>query len=191
MPDPRIIREKYCATAPGYDELYREEQLEKYRLVLSKIRPQGSLADIGAGTCLFEEYLSGEGVIGKLSYIVALDLTDCMLFFCKRRVYNLGLGFLMDIVVAEATRLPLRDKSVDYAFAFTVFDLTDNVERAIEEMVRVTRVTGVYTLLKRAERRRLTSMCQIYIGETDKDVACLPRAFHNDEFEAGVIAQKG
>ena len=180
MPNPKIIREKYCATAPGYDELYREEQLEKYEVALSRVTPRGVLADIGGGTCLFEEFLSHRGIIGRLSYVVVLDLTDCMLFLCRRRIRALRLDHLVDLVVAEATRLPLREKCIDYSYAFTVFDLTESVDRAVSEMVRVTRVRGVYTLLKKAERRRLASACQVYIGETDKDVICLPRALQED-----------
>ena len=187
MPDPRVIRERYCATAPGYDELYREEQLEKYRLVFTRVSPRGVIADIGAGTCLLEEFLARERLLDKVGYIVALDLTDCMLRLCKDRIRRIRLSHLTDIVVGEATRLPLRDHSIDYSFAFTVYDLTEDARRAVDEMVRVTRVIGVYTLLKRVEKRRLTTECQVYIGETDKDVACLPRALRDNYLDARVV----
>lgn len=191
MPDPRIIREKYCITAPSYDELYREEQVAKYSLVFSYITPSGILADIGAGTCLLEEYMLEEGMLREVSYLVALDLTDCMLSLCKKRVIEHRLYHLVDIVVAEATRLPIRDKSIDYTFAFTVYDLTPDLDRAVEEMVRVTRRLGFYTLLKRAERRRLSSGCQVYLGETDKDVICLPRALHKDKLKTSIFKKDG
>jgi len=176
LPDPRIIREKYCITAGGYDELYGEEQREKYNVVFSSHPPRGTLLDIGAGTCLLLEYLDSKRLLGDVSYYIALDLTICMLYFCARRVRKLGVGHLVDIVEAEATRLPLRDKSVDESYAFTVFDLALSVEDAVREQVRVTRRYAVYTLMKKVEARRRASMCERYIGETDKDIVCVPNA---------------
>ncbi len=186
MPDPRIIREKYCATAPGYDELYSAEQLEKYRVILSRVEPHGVLADIGAGTCLFEDYLLRAGILEHIKYVVALDLTECMLSLCRDRLEKLGLLHLVDLVVCDAEHLPLRDKAVDYSFAVTVFDLAMRPERAISEMVRVTRRVGIYTLLKRAEAHRLYSLCEVYMGETDKDVVCSPRTLYKNYDDAAL-----
>ena len=190
MPDPRVIRERYCATAPGYDELYSQEQREKYKVICSSLRPRGVLADIGAGTCLFEEFLTESGLVGGLRYVVALDLTDCMLELCRARLAKLRLLHLVDIVVADAEHLPLRSKCVDVSVAVTVFDLAASPEAAIREMVRVTRGRGVYTLLRRVEARRLYSLCEVYLGETDKDVVCSPRALHERGDDARVSEEQ-
>ncbi len=191
MPDPARIREKYCATSSGYDELYGDEQRRKYELVFTSHAPRGTILDVGAGTCLLLEYLYIRGLLRKVAYYIALDLTPCMLESCARRVNEYRLGHLVDIVEAEASHLPLRDKSVDESYAFTVFDLLPDPQQGIEEQVRVTRGTPVYTLLKKVERLRKASLCERYIGETDKDVVCLPRAAREYDEQAGVASDKG
>ncbi|AEM39506.1 Methyltransferase type 11 [Pyrolobus fumarii 1A] len=180
MPDPRIIRDKYCSTATGYDELYREEQFEKYEVVFNEHRPKGVVADVGAGTCLLEEYFVTRNILSSVLYILALDLTPCMLDLCRERLSKLNVMHLVDIVECDAVHLPLRDNSVDESYAFTVFDLVSDAEKAIREQVRVTRKRAIYTLLKRAEAHRRFSLCQRYHGETSKDVICSPRAFNSN-----------
>ncbi len=174
MPDPRVIREKYCATAGGYDELYGEEQRDKYSVIFTRHAPRGVILDIGAGTCLLAEYLFRQGLLRGIKYYIALDLTPCMLYFCKRRVKMLRLEHIVDMVEGEVMHLPLRGKSVDESYSVTVFDLVSSVAAAIGEQVRVTRHYAIYTLLKKVEHRRRVSMCERFVGETDKDVICMP-----------------
>jgi len=191
VPNPQVIREKYCITASGYDELYAEEQLRKYDVVFRAHTPSGTLLDIGAGTCLLLEYLVARRKHLKVKYYIALDLTPCMLGLCRRRVEALKLGYLVDIVEAEASHLPLRDNSVDESYAFTVFDLLYKPEKGIAEQVRVTRRIPVYTLLHRVEASRRFSLCGASIGATDKDVICLPRASYKVYYDTSIGGYEG
>ncbi len=190
MPDPARIREKYCATSSGYDELYGDEQRRKYELVFKSHSPRGVILDIGAGTCLLLEYLYARNLLHRVAYYIALDLTPCMLESCAKRINSYRLNHLVDIVEADASHLPLRDKSVDESYAFTVFDLLPEPREGVKEQVRVTRSLPIYTLLKKVERLRRASLCEHYIGETDKDVICLPRATREHYKEARVPGDK-
>nr|MEB3844198.1 hypothetical protein [Desulfurococcales archaeon] len=66
------IREKYEATAQGYDELYRAEQYEKYFAALRRVPPSGRVLDAGCGTGLLIEFLALQGLLHNVEEYVCL-----------------------------------------------------------------------------------------------------------------------
>ena len=147
-----IVRERYNATATGYDELYSEEQLEKYVAACERegLKPEGLVLDDGCGTGLFIEYLLGRGMLEPVSYTICLDISEAMLGIARERFKRLRVDHLVDIVVADAENLPLRDSSVDYTYSFTVFTLLDSPQQGVKEALRVTRRLLIYTVLAKA-----------------------------------------
>ncbi len=164
-----IIRERYSVTAPSYDELYRSEQYAKYASVVWKKPPRGKILDDGCGTGLLLEYIALHRLHGLITYYICLDLTREMLVLAKRRVQDLNLSHLVDFVESDAEYLPLRSRSVNTVYSFTVFDLLENFDRGVEEAVRVSQGVVVYSILKSIPRLYIRLIGR-YLAETDKDI---------------------
>ena len=165
-----VLREKYNVTSAGYDELYREEQFEKYKLALNVVGVRGTVLDDGCGTGLLLEYLKSTSKLAEVKLYICLDLSPGMLERAKSRISMLNLRHLAELVEADAENIPLRVKSIDYTLSFTVIDLVDDKLRAINEIDRVTKTAAVVTSLKKAHSMKacLPNYGR-YVGETSKD----------------------
>ena len=162
------MRAKYGVTAPSYDELYMEEQVEKYAVALSRHGPEGPILDAGCGTGLLLEYLAATGLLDRISMYVGLDLTPEMLVRASRRLR--ALRVLGDLVEGDLEYLPFRSGAFNVSYSFTVVDLLSRPWRGVAELCRVSRRGAVYTLLKKAQKLRRSQLRARYVGETDKDV---------------------
>lgn len=168
-----IIRERYNATANSYDELYREEQYEKYQVTLRYVYPKDTvLLDAGCGTALFAEFLHDHPGKHQIKYYLCLDFSEAMIEIAKKRLSRLKLNYLSELIIADVEHLPLRKNSVDEVYAFTVFFLTDNEDVAITESCRVSKKRVVYTVLKRVPRLHITFKGKL-VAETAKDLIFL------------------
>ena len=163
-----VMRQRYDATAQGYDELYAEEQAEKYAVVLTRIKPKGRVLDAGCGTGLLAEYMEITGLSSRLSLYVCLELSPRMLEQASQRLGRLR-GMLYEAVEGDLEHLPFRDNAFDISYSFTVVDLLHNPSRGLRELGRVTRETAVFSLLKKAHLLRRASPAERYLAETDKD----------------------
>ncbi len=165
-----IIRERYEATASGYDELYRAEQFEKYFVALKKIPPYGRVLDAGCGTGLLIEYLGLNKLLSKIEEYVCLDYSRRMLSIAvgRARVYCPSRCLLVE---GDVENLPFRDNVFDIVYSFTVLDLVDDLERAIIELTRVARGRVVMSLLKNLRYKDLLlERGYKLLGTTSKDV---------------------
>jgi len=152
----------YDVPAEGYDELYGEEQLEKYSAIVSELEKEVAgisvVADVGCGTGLLGEYLRTMGFGG---IYIGIDLASERLELAKRRADSSWM-----LIQADAEHLPLRSRSIDLVACVTVIHLLD-VERAVREIVRVSRGYLAVTLLwKRLDLRdRLLQSIRRSAGE--------------------------
>lgn len=157
---------KYNVTAKGYDDLYGEEQYEKYRLARRVLGERmGIVCDIGAGTLLFKEYLDKEGF--TYHYYAAIDLSPGMLMEGRKRVDH-----RTDLVQADAAHLPIRDKACETAVSFTVIDLVPEQTLFLSECRRILRPTArcIISSLKKAQKYRRTILrIGRGLGETSHD----------------------
>ncbi len=146
--------ELYNISSKTYDELYREEQYNKYGFVykdyiLPSISTKSTVLDMGCGTGLLLEYLSKkkksfykyiciEPSSGMLSHFIKKDLC--------RDPRILVIQGLWEVI-------PLRDDSIDYLYAFTVIDNVSNKEQAICETIRVLKERGsaIISFIKKLE----------------------------------------
>ena len=174
-----LLREKYNATSSGYDELYRDEQFEKYAVVVHITKLRGMILDNGCGTGLLLEYLVSIRKLSKIAIYICLDLSPGMLSKARERVIKLGLGHVVEIVEADAENLPLREKSMDHTVSFTMIDLVEDKLKALKEMDRVTRTAAIVTSLKKAHsiKSRLPNYGR-YLGETSKDYVFIRMQHH-------------
>ena len=101
----------------------------------AQVQPGQFAADIGAGTgFLTEELLSRD------LRVVAVDQSSTMLELMQRKFLN-----IKDIEYKQAQadeRIPLRDNSVDYAFANMYLHHVESPLEAIREMARITTFGG-------------------------------------------------
>lgn len=134
----------YDVPAERYDELYGEEQYEKYEIASSalgkSIQEFNIVADIGCATGLFGEYLRSKGFEGLY---IGIDMLEDRLKAARQK----SNGSWM-LIQADAERLPLRTNSIDLVVCITVIHLL-NVENAVRELVRISRGIIILTLLKK------------------------------------------
>ena len=127
--------EYYNELANGYDELYREEQLETVKVILENIVPNGLLLDIGAGSGIctreFERFCT----------CIALDPSEELL-----KKYN---GFK---IVGKAEEMPFPDNYFDVVISVTALHHCD-VEEALKEIFRVAKEDAqiALTILKKSK----------------------------------------
>ncbi|MEB2837269.1 MAG: class I SAM-dependent methyltransferase, partial [Desulfurococcales archaeon] len=164
-----VIRERYEATCMGYDELYGEEQFEKYAAAVPRVPPRGRILDAGCGTGLLAAYLAGEGLLGGVEEYVCLDYSGCMLSLAAARLRGLLPGRSL-VVMGNVEAMPFPDGYFDVVYSFTVLDLVDDLEAALVELVRVSRGPVVFSMLKKLPYKdRLLGRYPI-LGVTSKDV---------------------
>ncbi|MCS7133766.1 MAG: class I SAM-dependent methyltransferase [Candidatus Caldarchaeum sp.] len=119
----------YDVLCDGYDELYGEEQAEKFRLALEIVSgPFRRVLDAGCGTGLFKEFLRGFAV--GCDY-VGVDVSAGMLMKARERFDE-----STHLIQADAHNLPFRNKVFSHVFAFTVVHHL-NPDRFITEAERV------------------------------------------------------
>ncbi|MFP3287632.1 MAG: class I SAM-dependent methyltransferase, partial [Acidilobus sp.] len=140
------LAERYEAGAEAYDELYGQEQLEKYRAALPLLRPRGRVLDVGCGTGLLIEYMASQGLLDSVEKLVCLDVSPAMLEAAAGRASRLCPGACA-LIVASADALPFRDGAFDVAYSFSVINLLEAPERAVSEIARVSS-RSLVTLLK-------------------------------------------
>lgn len=131
------IREKYDREAESYDELYSEEQFEKYALMVKAVPLDGSQVylDCGCGTgLLIERALKG------VKLAVGVDFSLGMIRKAREKLKGLG---NVELVLADGNHLPFVDGAFHTAFSFTVVDGKVNKEEMLAEIHRALRPGGL------------------------------------------------
>lgn len=142
----REVIRKYDITSKGYDELYEDEQLDKYRLSFKNINDIGkTVLDVGCGTGLLYSFInSKKQQFRNMKMYVGVDISYGML---KKAKPKIGKGtILADLIRADADFLPFRGKIFDSVFAFTLLQNMPNPNVTCYELLRVLRDKGVLVL---------------------------------------------
>ncbi len=137
----REISSKYDLLASVYEEIYRDEQLEKYREVFSNLekRSRRVCVEVGCGTGVGLE--AGSETFDQ--NWVGIDISIGMLREAKRRISS---GEKRYIVLADSDFVPLREKCTDLAICITVLSRTPGPTRTIKELRRIVGSDGVIVL---------------------------------------------
>ncbi|UCE73093.1 MAG: methyltransferase domain-containing protein [Methanomassiliicoccales archaeon] len=131
--------EYYDTIAPGYDELYREEQEKKHRLIKRylDIRENDRLLDVGCGTGLSSEIFRCR--------LFGVEPSKDMLTRAKKK--HEDAVFLQ----AKAECLPFKDNAFEIVISVTAIHNFEDPKRALIELKRVGRGKGSITILKKAK----------------------------------------
>ncbi len=154
--------EYYDIIAPGYDELHKEEQLKKYRLIQKNlgIGEENTLLDVGCGTGFSSEIFNCR--------IIGIEPSREMVKKNKTSENS-------ELFQGRAEHLPFKDGIFDVIICVTAIHNFENPRKALEEMKRVGKGKGAITILKKAKKaKELRTLVQDFFNidkvvEEDKD----------------------
>ncbi len=154
--------EYYDIIAPGYDELHKEEQLKKYRIIQKNlgIGEENTLLDVGCGTGFSSEIFNCR--------IIGIEPSREMVKKNKTSENS-------ELFQGRAEHLPFKDGIFDVIICVTAIHKFENPRKALEEMKRVGKGKGAITILKKAKKaKELRTLVQDFFNidkvvEEDKD----------------------
>lgn len=158
------VTDYYSIIAPGYEELYGEEQLKKFSEIdgFLSVSPGDSVLDVGCGTGLVTNLLAQEAQL-----VVGIDLANAMIAKAKKRTGPL-------YAVADAEALPFRDKAFDKVIALTSVQNAQNPTAVLLEILRVCKEKAAVTVPKRwagvEATRTILSGHDLRIVEGERDI---------------------
>ncbi|MFQ5998253.1 MAG: methyltransferase domain-containing protein [Candidatus Bathyarchaeia archaeon] len=106
-----------------------------------RLRDGLRVVDVGCGTGAYSRLLA-EGIKPK-GKIVGVDLNRSLLKTAKKQAVLVGSGALMEFKKGDAYDLPLPDNSADLSFCHTVLWILGEPLKALREMTRVVRSSGM------------------------------------------------
>jgi ubiquinone/menaquinone biosynthesis C-methylase UbiE len=113
----------------------RDEYLE-----LLGLAPGERALDVGCGSGVVTRELAKR--VAPSGRVVGCDSSEALLDVARKYARDAGLETLIEFRAADCRELPFSDGSFDAVIAATVLAHVPGVERAVREMVRVTRVGG-------------------------------------------------
>ena len=121
----------YDFIAKGYDELHKEEQLNKLLVIKNnvKINKKIKILDIGCGTGISSDFGC---------FVVGIDPSIGLL---KQNNNDKKL-------LSAAEMLPFKDSSFDYVVSITSMHNFKNIKKSINEIKRVGKENFVFSVLK-------------------------------------------
>jgi ubiquinone/menaquinone biosynthesis C-methylase UbiE len=149
----------YDTIASGYEELHREEQLQKIALIKKKIRfdKKWKILDVGCGP-YFADFAGT---------VIGIDPSFQLLKIAKQKIpVTLGKGEL----------LPFRTNSFMAVVSITALQNFDDIERGLREMKRVAKEYIVVSVLKKSAKIEGIEKCMTKIFpsfhaiEEEKDI---------------------
>jgi len=142
------------------------EQLPYFRKQIEIM--QRMLAGESAGTVLDLGCAAGSEAVALRAMghrVIAADLSERMLRACKQRF---AADRAVEVVCAEADRIPLATNSIDHVVCLGVFEYLPDYGPALAEIVRVLRPNGLIVLA-------MPTMLSVYnIGERIAEVTLRP-----------------
>src|SRR3989344_3649808 len=152
----------YSHISKSYNELYRDEQLNKLGIIKENIKIIPPLLDVGFGT----------GISTNFFKIKSVGIDNCKEMI-KQGAKNLIYG--------DAEKLPFKDKSFNTVISVTVFHNIKNMEKALKEMIRVSKNSNIcISFLKRSRRlSQFRKLMKKYFKnikeiEGEKDIIFIP-----------------
>lgn len=135
----------YDEISKGYNELHKEEQLKKLKIILEeikilKIKPTKTL-DVGCGTGI------SSNLPGKVK---GIDPSKELINIAKKTTNNSNTSFQ----VGEAESLPFKDFEFDLVISLTAAQNFNSIKKAIEEIKRVSKnnATIIVSILKKSKK---------------------------------------
>ncbi|MBR9690708.1 methyltransferase domain-containing protein [Candidatus Woesearchaeota archaeon] len=153
----------YDSISEGYEELYREEQEKKMKIILSevKVSPDETLLDVGCGT--------GITIVPWKCIRTGLDPARKLLEKAHDKEN-------VKYVLGRAQDIPFDDDSFDIVTSITAIQNFEVLKKGLSEIKRVGKKRFVLSFLKRSEKKEMIEKFindmfrVIKIIEEDKDL---------------------
>ena len=137
------VQEFFERVAGDWDTMrlaYYDERVIEKMAEVSGIGEASEVADVGTGTGFV-----AAGIAPRVERVVGIDNSPAMLEVARKNVRALGASNV-DLVVGEASLLPLEDGAVDAAFANMVLHHAEDPEQMLREMGRIVRPGGTVAI---------------------------------------------
>jgi SAM-dependent methyltransferase len=152
--DPELARTRafFGPRAAGWDDRFPDDG-PAYERAVAELRPSpgGVVLDAGCGTGRALDALRAS--VGPGGLVIAADVTREMLGEVRRR----GRDRQAALVLADARRLPLADRSVDGLLAAGLLSHVGDPLAALRELARVTKPGGKLAVFHPIGRRALAA----------------------------------
>ncbi|QQG38625.1 MAG: class I SAM-dependent methyltransferase [Candidatus Woesearchaeota archaeon] len=125
----------YDQISKGYNELHKEEQLNKVYFIKEhiKINKGDKLLDVGCGTGI-----SGEAFLDVCD-VVGIDTSKEMIRWANFKTF-----------LGRAEELPFENKSFDIVVCLSAIQNFEDMEKAVKEIERVARRVVVISIIKKS-----------------------------------------
>ena len=127
----------YDEISAGYEELHKEEQLKKVKIILNKLnlKKTDKLLDVGCGTGLYLDLFDCD--------VTGIDPSEKLL-----EKYNGP----HQVILGSAESLDFPDNSFDIVMSITAIHNFDDIEKGLKEIQRVGKDRFVFSVLKRSPK---------------------------------------
>ena len=129
----------YNQISEGYDELHKEEQLKKIKIIKQhiNIKPNSKILDLGCGS-YYGDWDGDVTGVDPSSKLLKLAANKGIKTYCEK-----------------AESLSFENNSFDYIISITAIQNFDDIELAIKQIKRVAKADAVIiiTFLKRSEKK--------------------------------------
>lgn len=132
----------YNSVSKIYDELYGPEQLAKWEVAraLISFSKKDKILDVGCGTGLITEKIAE-----KAGSVIGVDCSEGMIKNARNRKN-------INYIVADAHKLPFKDKEFDKVLSFTMIQDIIDWNKPLSEMCRVSKGDVIITVQKRGKK---------------------------------------
>lgn len=154
----------YNKIAPGYEELYKKEQLKKLNLIAKHIKPnpEQKLLDVGCGSGISTRFWKCKRT--------GIDTSQELIKIARQKDAE------GDYLIASAEKIPFPDDLFDIVTSVTAVHNFRDIERGLREIKRVAKEKVVLSVFKESAKvneirtliRKLFSIDAEF--EEDKDI---------------------
>ena len=131
----------YDQIAQGYEELHKEEQLKKVKIIAKYLNPNKNdkLLDVGCGT----------GITTEKWNCIKYGLDPAIQLIKKGKTLRKDINFIQ----AEAEDIPFEENYFDFVISITAIQNFHNIKKGLQEIKRVGKGKFILSFLKKSKKK--------------------------------------